>query len=427
MAQRVSNLVLEPVMKILIALAAVALPIVGIADTVVPVDKVETHVNIRQAPDSSADTVSRLQQGSSLPFVASADGWNEVRLENGDSGFISADWTVVVVEDAADTETETEPELEAEAVVEEAVEPEPESEPEAVVEEIVEPEPEPELVVEEVVEPESESDAVVEEVEEVEEVVEPEPEVAPEVMAVVPVAAAEGPTGPAGPAGPIGPPGIDGDGSMKGNPGYLVKFKNKTTGKSSQVFDNGNQIGIGTDEPTQRLEVNGSVQIHDRNSNLAGLMITQADGETGYIMHNRASTLTIGAGSIDRITIDRDGNVGIGASRPSHPLELASGAHVTAGGVWTNSSSRTKKENIAALTLDDALAALARLEPVHFNYKTDTVEQHVGFIAEDVPDIVATSDRTGLSTMDIVAVLTKVIQAQQQQIDELEVRLDRSE
>ena len=214
---------------------------------------------------------------------------------------------------------------------------------------------------------------------------------------------------------------------MKGNPGYLVKFKKKTTGNSSQVFDNGNQVGIGTDAPTQRLEVNGSVQIHDRNSNLAGLLITQADGETGYIMHNRASTLTIGAGSIDRITIDRDGNVGIGASRPSHPLELASGAHVTAGGVWTNSSSRAKKENIAALTLDDALDALESLEPVQFNYKTDTVEQHVGFIAEDVPDIVATSDRTGLSTMDIVAVLTKVIQAQQQQIDELEERLDNPE
>jgi hypothetical protein len=214
---------------------------------------------------------------------------------------------------------------------------------------------------------------------------------------------------------------------MQGNPGYLVKFKNKTTDNSSQIFDNGNQVGIGTDEPTQRFEVNGSVQINGRNSNLAGLMITQTDGETGYIMHNRASTLTIGAGSVDRMTIDRDGNVGIGASRPSHPLEMARGAHVTADGVWTNSSSRAKKENIATPTLDEALAALERLKPVHFNYKTDTVEQHVGFIAEDVPDIVASSDRTGLGTMNIVAVLTKVILPQQQQIDELAARLDNSE
>ena len=37
----------------------------------------------------------------------------------------------------------------------------------------------------------------------------------------------------------------------------------------------------------------------------------------------------------------------------------------------------------------------------------------MGFIAEDVPDLVATKDRKGLSPMDIVAVLTKVLQEQQ--------------
>jgi hypothetical protein len=378
MAQREANLDLERVMKILIAWTALLIPMLGFADTVVPVEKVETHVNIRQAPDSSADVVGRLQQGSSLPLVASADGWNEVQLEDGESGFISADWTVVV------------PEAAVEPVPEPEVEPAPEPE--------VEPVPEPE--------------------------VEAEAEVQP--VPVVPVAVAT--QGPPGPPGPPGPAGADGAGSIKGDPGYLVKFKNKTTGNASQVFDNGNQIGIGTDEPSQRLEVNGSLQIHDRNSNLAGLIITQSEGEsTGYIMHNRASTLTIGAGSVDRITIDRDGNVGIGTSRPAHPLQMASGAHVTAGGVWTNSSSRQKKENILELTLEDAIAALAVLEPVHFNYKTDTVEQHIGFIAEDVPEIVATSDRQGLSTMDIVAVLTRVVQAQQQQIDELEARLEATE
>ena len=141
-------------------------------------------------------------------------------------------------------------------------------------------------------------------------------------------------------------------------------------------------------------------------------------------MHNRASTLTIGAGSVDRVTIDRNGNVGLGVIRPAHPLELASGAHATAGGVWTNSSSREKKENISELSIEDALAALAGLQPVQFNYKSDEDESYVGFIAEDVPELVATSDRKGLSAMDIVAVLTRVIQLQQQQIEELEAKLE---
>jgi hypothetical protein len=202
-----------------------------------------------------------------------------------------------------------------------------------------------------------------------------------------------------------------------------VRFGDATAGANSQIFDNGNQVGIGTTEPKQRLEVNGNIQIHEQNSSVAGLMITQSSGETGYVMHNRASTLTIGAGSVDRITIDRDGNVGIGASRPVNPLEMASGAHVTAGGVWTNSSSRAAKENISDLSLEDAMATLAQLEPVRFNYKSDTGENHVGFIAEDVPELVATSDRQGLSSMDIVAVLTRVIQAQQQRIEELEAKM----
>ncbi len=90
---------------------------------------------------------------------------------------------------------------------------------------------------------------------------------------------------------------------------------------------------------------------------------------------------------------------------------MANGAHVSTGGIWTNSSSRDRKENIKAITVEEAVAVLAGLEPVHYNYKNDLQESYVGFIAEDVPGLVATSDRKGLSAMDIVAVLTKVMQA----------------
>jgi hypothetical protein len=65
------------------------------------------------------------------------------------------------------------------------------------------------------------------------------------------------------------------------------------------------------------------------------------------------------------------------------------------------------------------MEALGGLEPVKFNYKADKEEKHVGFIAEDVPDLVATKDRKGLSPMDVVAVLAKVVQDQQKTIDEL--------
>jgi hypothetical protein len=408
-------------MKTTLGLLVLVLPLACLADTVVPVESVESYVNIRQSPEAGTEVVGRLQKGIPLALVDSIPGWHEVELDDeGTTGFVSADWSTVVSEEPAETDTaDVDEEIIAEVDEDEVVAMVEEAAEEEVIEDLAE---EPaEKVIEDVAEEPAEE--VIEDV--VEEVVGEAAAQDVTETAVEPVAAAGamGPPGPPGPAGPPGPQGPPGAGSIEGTPGFLVRFKDSTVGSDSQIFDDGNQVGIGTTEPRQRLEVNGNIQIHEQNSSVAGLMITQSSGETGYIMHNRASTLTIGAGSIDRITIDRDGNVGIGASRPTNPLEMASGAHVTAGGVWINSSSRAAKENISDLTLEDALTALADLEPVRFNYRADAREDHVGFIAEDVPDLVASSNRRGLSTMDIVAVLTRVIQEQQRRIEELEARI----
>ena len=117
------------------------------------------------------------------------------------------------------------------------------------------------------------------------------------------------------------------------------------------------------------------------------------------------------------------GYVGIGTTSPSHPLQMASGAYVSSGGVWTNASSREYKTDIKKLSTQKAIDALKQLDPVEFAYKADTEEKHVGFIAEDAPELVATKDKKGMSSMDVVAVLTKVVQEQQATIAELSKRL----
>jgi hypothetical protein len=122
------------------------------------------------------------------------------------------------------------------------------------------------------------------------------------------------------------------------------------------------------------------------------------------------NTTTVGTA---RITIKNTGYVGFGTQSPSYPLHMVSGAHVTTGGVWTNASSREYKDNIKGLKIEDAIDTLQGLNPVTFSYKVSPEENHVGFVAEDVPDLVATKDHKGLSPMDIVAVLTKVVQEQQ--------------
>jgi hypothetical protein len=114
-----------------------------------------------------------------------------------------------------------------------------------------------------------------------------------------------------------------------------------------------------------------------------------------------------------------NGFVGVGiAAVSTKPLAMKSGAYVTTGGVWTNASSREVKQDIEPLTIEQARETVHALNPVGFRYKEEPDEQYLGFIAEDVPELVATNDRKSLAPMDITAVLTKVVQDQDAQIRE---------
>jgi len=121
------------------------------------------------------------------------------------------------------------------------------------------------------------------------------------------------------------------------------------------------------------------------------------------------------------------GNVGIGTTNPEFLIDTG-GAYCN-GTTWVNASSREYKKDIQALTRDEAMNTLQGLSPVRFCFKGIPDERRVGFIAEDVPDLVAMKDRKGMSPMDVVAVLTKVVQEQQKAIAELSKKvaeLDRN-
>jgi hypothetical protein len=81
------------------------------------------------------------------------------------------------------------------------------------------------------------------------------------------------------------------------------------------------------------------------------------------------------------------------------------------------------KEDIRGLSASEAKNTLDALKPVRFKYKKDKEDEYLGFIAEDVPELVASKDRKGMSPMDVVAVLTKVAQEQQKTILDLQKRI----
>jgi hypothetical protein len=109
-------------------------------------------------------------------------------------------------------------------------------------------------------------------------------------------------------------------------------------------------------------------------------------------------------------------------------LVMGNGASCNSSGQWLDASSRDYKENIQEITSIEAMKTLEGLQPVKYNFRKDpSKDLTVGFIAEDVPDLVATKDKKALSPLEIVAVLTKVVQEQQALVAKLSERITELE
>jgi hypothetical protein len=177
-------------------------------------------------------------------------------------------------------------------------------------------------------------------------------------------------------------------------------------------------FGVGTEAPSRPM--------HLQTTGLNGcFLLERTDGATNYM------NATAGFGNFGTVTNHPLGLTVNSLHRmvlwADNSVTLQNGASCTAGGVWTDASSRDLKENINDLSTEQALNTLAGLQPVTYNYKADHEDGHVGFIAEDVPDLVASKDRKGMSPMDVVAVLTKVLQEQQKVNEELRNKIAQLE
>jgi hypothetical protein len=188
---------------------------------------------------------------------------------------------------------------------------------------------------------------------------------------------------------------------------------------SLRVENSGN-VGFGTSNPvvklhmvdgdstTLRLEQNGSSGFTAQTWDVAG-------NETNFfvrdVTHDSKLPFKIKPDSPDDSLYIAPAGVGIGNDNPQAKLHVTGTALIE--GTLEIGSSRDLKENIRELTIEEARTTLNELNPVSFNYKIGG-ETQIGFIAEDVPDLVATKNRRSIIPMDFVGVLTKVVQANEQ-------------
>jgi hypothetical protein len=181
---------------------------------------------------------------------------------------------------------------------------------------------------------------------------------------------------------------------------YALQVRNKSR-THLYVRDDG-RVGIGTASPGTSLEVNGTFRVKNGNN---------------IFYYNGAADITLKyppRGTGGRALVHGANNT----------LRLNYGNDFSGGvlyyGSFNKASSRTLKENVKDLSGEKASEMLETLAPLQFNLIGDQAQRvHLGFIAEDVPALIATPDRKAVTTDHIVAVLTRVVQDQQRTLSSL--------
>lgn len=174
----------------------------------------------------------------------------------------------------------------------------------------------------------------------------------------------------------------------------------------------------------------------DPDSNLKSIelgCIVVDNGNLRGRANSPIKSLQLSDGSNSRIYINSTlGQLLMGFSGSDNiKLEAMSGQITCVSLVQT--SSKRYKENIEELTEDEAKKLLL-LVPVKYDFKNSPVKDKCGFIAEEVEEIIPgvvtknnNNEAEGISYTEIIPYLTKMIQIQQKQINDLQKRVDELE
>lgn len=217
-------------------------------------------------------------------------------------------------------------------------------------------------------------------------------------------------------------------------------------GGSEGVFVNSSgNVGIGTNSPSQRLQVAGTIRTNltgtgnrclyvTPTGDIAAKTVDCGTSTGGDNLGSHIATQNIqlgnywlsGDGGSEGVFVNSSGNVGIGTNAPGYPLQVNGNIGATAF-IYT-SDVRLKTE---ITTLDNSLDKISQLRGVSFRWQ-DSGQPSVGLVAQEVekvfPELVRDSNGLkGVEYGNLVAPLIEAIKEQQTQIKSLSERLERLE
>jgi len=206
---------------------------------------------------------------------------------------------------------------------------------------------------------------------------------------------------------------------------------------SSAYYNDGN-IGIGRSDPQDEVDIlNGDITLDTGASGSSALRFRYDGALRWTFLYRSWATNEFGlynesAGTWG-MTFRTDTNyVGIGRSDAQHPLHVGTGpsngngAHLTAGGVWTNGSDRDSKQRFEPIDTADILAKVVDLPLSRWQYKGEEPGvRHIGPMAQDfyVAFGLGASDKY-IGTIDADGVALAALQGLHERLRQKERELD---
>ncbi|MBK8501373.1 MAG: tail fiber domain-containing protein [Saprospiraceae bacterium] len=181
------------------------------------------------------------------------------------------------------------------------------------------------------------------------------------------------------------------------------------------------------------ISAEGFSGISARHSGVLAAAVGQSYGSDGYGVYG----VCTGTGGYSGHLEGANGVyvtpiLGVNNVFPEHPLHVGTnnangnGAHVTAGGAWTNGSSQTFKENFKPVVVKHILNKACDLKLYRWKYKDIDDGWHIGPMAEDFFEAFKLgNDARYISTVDADGVVLASIQALNQVYEERELLIEK--